>query len=281
MIVKISVLINTLNEEKNIRNCLECVSWADEIVVVDMHSDDKTVEIAKEYTDRIFMHERLGYADPARKFALEQATGDWILVVDADELVPVTLRDSLVEIVKTSQYDAVSIPHRNYFFGHPMKGSGWGPLQDMHIRFFKKEMMTYSDRVHAFAQLNKDARVFQLLDDRCAFIHFNYLDVEHFLDKLNRYTTIEAENALVAGEAFSAVKLFPKIAKEFIIRYVRLKGYKDGFQGLAMCLMMAFYRLSSALKLSIMERYNKQSDVRKPITAYYHQVAQEEIAKYK
>ena len=64
--VEISILIHTLNEERNIRNCLETVKWADEIIIIDMYSDDKTVEIAKEYTDKIFYHERMGYADPAR-----------------------------------------------------------------------------------------------------------------------------------------------------------------------------------------------------------------------
>ena len=86
--VEISILIHTLNEERNIRNCLETVKWADEIIIIDMYSDDRTVEITKEYTDKIFYHERMGYADPARQFGLEKATHEWVLQVDADELVP-------------------------------------------------------------------------------------------------------------------------------------------------------------------------------------------------
>ena len=96
----VSVLIHTLNEERNIRNCLETVIWAEEIIVVDMYSDDKTVEIAREYTDKIFYFERVGYVEPARKFALERATKPWILVVDADELVPRKLYEKLKEVTE-------------------------------------------------------------------------------------------------------------------------------------------------------------------------------------
>ena len=86
---RISVVINTLNEERRLPYALRSVQdWVDEIVVVDTHSDDKTVEIAEEFGARIFTHERVGYADPARAFAFARATGDWILILDADELVP-------------------------------------------------------------------------------------------------------------------------------------------------------------------------------------------------
>ena len=92
---KISAVINTLNEESNIAFCLETLKWCDEIIVVDMQSEDRTVEIAANFTDKIYNFERVGYVEPARKFAVEQATGDWILLIDADELVPKQLADKL------------------------------------------------------------------------------------------------------------------------------------------------------------------------------------------
>src|SRR5450759_1251360 len=91
---RISAVINTLNEERNLPFALRSVQdWVDEIVVVDMHSEDATRDIAKQYGARVFLHERLGYADPARAFALEQAVGDWILLIDADELIPAPLSE--------------------------------------------------------------------------------------------------------------------------------------------------------------------------------------------
>ena len=98
--MKISVVINTYNEEKNISRCLESVKgFADEIIVVDMHSADKTVEIAKKYGAQVFEHEYTRYVEPARNFALSRATGDWILLIDADEELSGTLRKKLEEII--------------------------------------------------------------------------------------------------------------------------------------------------------------------------------------
>ena len=113
----ISVFINTLNEAKRIRNCLESVRWADEIVVVDMHSDDDTVAIAREFTDKIFLFDRVGYCEPARKFAVEKTRAQWILNLDADEIVTVGLKNELLRVVQEGRWDAVHIPRVNYFWG--------------------------------------------------------------------------------------------------------------------------------------------------------------------
>lgn len=276
----ITVLIHTLNEERNIKNCLECVKWADDIVIIDMSSDDKTVEIARGYTDRIFLHERLRYADPARQFGLEQARNEWVLVVDADELVPIALRDRLLEIMTSGQYDAVSIPHSNYFFGHVMAGTGWGALQDKHVRFFRKQFMSYGQKIHGFAELNPSARVFTINDEKCSFIHFNYVDVEQFLEKLNRYTTIEAENAWAAQLPLNKFRVVRHIVREITKRFLKRQGYKDGFQGFLLACLMAGYQASAALKRYLMEKYQTK-DVRERILQEYSVIARQEIEKYK
>jgi glycosyltransferase involved in cell wall biosynthesis len=280
MTKKISVLINTLNEEKNIRNCLETIRWVDEIILVDMCSDDKTVEIAREYTDKIFTHKRMGYADPARKFALEQASNEWILVLDADELVPVELKNKLKEIINSNIYDAVLIPRKNYFFGHLMQGAGWGTLQDKQLRFYKKGFMNYTDRIHDFVQLDPRANVYNIENKNQGFIHFNYYDVEHFFEKFNRYTSIEATNGFQAGEKFSLLFSIYRMFKEFLVRFIKRKGYKDGFQGFALSFFMASYRLTSDLKLIIKERYSNE-DNRVSISNEYEQIAKNEIDKYR
>ncbi|MGZ0087194.1 glycosyltransferase family 2 protein [Caldibacillus thermoamylovorans] len=277
--INISVLINTFNEEKNIRNCLESVKWADEIIIVDMYSNDRTVEIAREYTDKIYMHERMGYVEPARQFALEKASNEWVLVVDADEMVPIELRNKLIEIAQSGEYDAVLIPRINYFFGHKMRGTGWGPLQDMQVRFFKKKYMKYGTRIHEFSNLDPSARVYKLKDKSVGFIHFNYIDVEHFLEKLNRYTTIEAKNAVDAGEKFSIAKLLLIMFKEFINRFIRKKGYVDGFQGFALSMLMMTYRLSAGLKHYLVERYSSVQ-TRQKILNEYSRIASDQLAKY-
>jgi len=277
--MSVSVLINTLNEEENIRNCLESVKWADEIILVDMYSDDKTVDIAKEYTDKIFMHDRMGYVEPARQFALEKATNNWILVLDADELISITLKKELLKIKEEDFYEVVYIPRKNYFFGEEMKATGWGPMNDKLLRFFKKNKVNFSSRIHKSIQVSKNAKKIDL-DKKAFIVHFNYLGVEHFLYKLNKYTTIEAENSYDNNEKFRLKNLIFSPIKEFLIRYVFQKGFKDGIKGFVLSFLMATYRLSSQIKLFFIEKYQNKN-VEKKIKNRYNEVAESILKNYR
>jgi len=277
----ISVIIHTFNEEKNIRNCLETVKWADEVIIVDMYSDDRTIEIAKEYTDKIYFFDRVGYVEPARQFALEKATHEWVLVVDADELVPLKLKNKLIEIMEKNLADVVFIPHNNYLFGRLMQGTGWGALQDYHPRFFKKIFVSFSEAIHAIFRINKDARVYYIDDPEAGFIHFSYIDAEHFLDKLNRYTTIEAKNM------FNGIKRAPSLIKfllilliEMLYRFIKRKGYKDGLYGFSLTILMVAYYASSYLKYNIMKKFNSENP-REKILIEYNEIAKKIIEEYK
>ncbi|MCQ2009521.1 glycosyltransferase family 2 protein [Sporolactobacillus sp. STSJ-5] len=269
---KISVLINTFNEEQNIRNCLESVKWADEIIVVDMYSEDTTVSIAREYTDKIYFFERMGYADPARQFALEKSSNEWILVVDADELIVNKLKDRLFNIANKDNYDVVWIPRKNYFFGKPLKATGWGPLQDKQCRFFKKQFMNYTNQIHRFVHLNENAKILFLEDDSLSIIHFNYLSYEHFIDKFNRYTTIEAKQ-IEKGKKISTATLITTSFKEFINRYFLKRGYRDGSIGLALSFLMVCYKITSLMKYKNMHDFNTD-DVDKHVRKIYTEIAQ-------
>lgn len=275
----VSVMVHTLNEEKNIRNCLETVKWADEIIVVDMYSDDRTTEIAAEYTGNIFYHERMGYADPARQFGLEKASNQWILILDADELVPLRLKEELVRIVDEDLGDIVSVPHNNYFFGKLMRFTGWGPLQDTHHRFFKKEYVFISDKIHSTFTEREDARIYEISDEKKGFIHFNYLDVEHFLDKLNRYTTIEARILYEADQDIKFKTLINQVFSEFRKRYFKLGGRKEGFRGFSLSFLMATYRLVTYTKLKLMKEYQTKNPSAK-IEDEYNKLAQEIKSEY-
>lgn len=275
----VSVLIHTLNEEKNIRNCLETVKWADEIIVVDMYSEDRTVEIAREYTDKIFSFERLGYADPARQFSLKKASNNWVFSVDADELVPKKLRDKLFSIMDEDAADVVYVPHNNYFFGDLVKYVGWGASQDFHARFFKKDFLTYTNDIHAFIKIEDGAREYKIENPEEGFIHFNYIDVEHFIEKMNRYTTIEAKRLFDSGETINSKQLLRRVLGEFKFRYMDLKGYKEGFKGFSLSMLMATYRLVSYVKLSLMREHDSKNP-REKISEKYQNLADEVILEY-
>jgi len=277
----ISAIVHTLNEEQNIKNCLECLTWADEIIVVDMHSEDKTLEIARQYTDKIFLHERCRYVEPARQFALQQTSHQWVLVVDADEMVPVTLRNTLLQIAGTGLYDVIWIPRLNYLFGHAMQGSGRSANDDCQLRFFKKPFIAYADRIHMSPQVHPNARVHHLCGEEQALVHFNYIDLEHYIEKLNRYTTIEAENNYAAGKIFNLEEVWQRSISE-ISNIVFHKGgiEKDGDFGVGWGMLMALYHFTAALKLKLINDYNT-TQPRNAILDQYQSIADEIIKQHR
>jgi glycosyltransferase involved in cell wall biosynthesis len=278
MIPRISVVINTLNEEKNLPFALRSVRhWTDEIVVVDMHSDDRTVEIAREFGARVFFHERMGLADPARAFALEQASGDWILMLDADEIVPQPLSQTLMNIAGSGNADAVCIPWLNYLLGGPLMHTNWGPHQDTHIRFCRKGIMRPTAAVHDFLHIVPGSRIVSLrFEPGLAIVHFNCLDSQQFIEKLNRYTSIEAKQALERGEWITPIGALLKAAKEFGSRYFKGMGILDGWRGFYLSLFMSFYRIAAAAKVQEL----KALGPREWVESVYRREAEEILKTY-
>lgn len=274
----ISVVINTLNEEKNLPYTLRSVcDWADEIIVVDMNSDDRTVEIAKDYGAKIYFHERILAFDAAREFAIAQASGTWILVLDADELVPEPLSRKIMEITLQNEIDVVFIPRLNYLLGEVLMYTRWGADQDKQLRLFRKDKLTTSATIHNFMKPVDGANILELnYTSGMAIVHFNYLDSTHFIEKLNRYTSIEAHQSLERGEKHNYFHMVSAAAKEFMIRFIKNKGYKDGWRGLYLSLLMLFYRVVTNIKLKELETIGERSQ----IESHYHAEAERFLADY-
>lgn len=240
--MKISAIVHTLNEEKNIEACLKCLVWVDEIIIIDMYSDDKTVEICKRYTTNIFSFERSGgIVEPAREFALTKATGDWILIVDADERIPVTLANKLKEIAASGNYDHVEIPFKNYLFGKWMNYSGMFP--DYHPRFFKKGMVTSSNKVHGKFKTSGNCLKLDQSNEGLCVTHFGYKTINQYVEKLNRYTDAEVEKFIIQNKKFTKMKMVMAGFYEFRRRYFSKKGYKDGVHGIIVSLLRGFYHI--------------------------------------
>lgn len=245
---KISAVINTRNEEKNIGYCLETLRWCDEIVVVDMESTDRTVEIGRRFTNRIFSYPLVTNFDLAKKFAVEQATGDWILLLDADEMISPSLASTLRQLACKEGVDIVEIPFRHYIMGECIEYTGWGytPLP----RFFRRGAVYFTGIIHDYMHCFDGASLMRLDSHReNCIIHFNYRDATHFVEKLNRYTSIEALNFFERGFHFSYYKLILESLREFYRRYFPGLGYREGVRGFSLSLMMAFYRALTYIKL--------------------------------
>lgn len=233
---KISVIINTFNEEKNIETALKSVSFADEVIVCDMNSQDNTVEIAKKSGAQVIFYKYTGFVEPARNFAISKVSNPWILILDADERIENELRVRIKEIVaKTKNYDFVKIPRKNIIFGKWVK-SGWWP--DYQIRLFKKGKVTWGDKIHSQPKtLGKGLSL--PTEEKYALIHNNYQSIGQFIERMNRYTTIEADELEKQKVKFEWKYLIEKPLSEFLSRFFANKGYQDGLHGLVLSILQA------------------------------------------
>lgn len=251
---KISTVINTLNEEKNLQRAIASVkNFSDEIVVVDMMSSDKTRDIAKKFGAKVYEYERVGYVEPARNFAISKVMNpsdsrgsQWIFILDADEEVPMTLVKKIKELAKESDADYYRIPRKNIIFGKWMKHSRWWP--DYNIRFFKKGFVTWNEVIHSVPMTQGRGKDLPS-EEELSIVHFHYDSLEQYIDRLNRYTSEHAKIIIEKGYKFSWVDLIKKPADEFLSRYFFGEGYKDGLHGLALSLLQAFSELVLYLKI--------------------------------
>ena len=264
---KISVVINTLNEEQNLPRVLASIKGlADEIIVVDMESDDGTVKIAKEAGAKVYMHKKTGYVEPARNFAIGKATGDWILILDADEELSQDLKDKTREIAmpagrqvnSPTPTDYYRIARKNVIFGKWMEHTGWWP--DYNIRFFKKGKVTWNEIIHSVPTTLGEGKDLPA-EEQLAIVHNNYPDLDAYLVRMNRYTSIQAKLLQQEGRRYHFVwrDLIIAPSKEFISRYFTGEGYKDGAHGLALSLLQAFSELTIYLKVWQSEKFQPQA----------------------
>lgn len=262
---RISALISTYNEADNLPTAMASLTpWVDEIVVVDSESTDGTAALAERLGARVFPFPYTGTGDAARTLGVEKCTGDWILVLDADELVTTPLAARLRQIAEADEVDVVGIPRINYMLGAPVLHTGWGPEHETIQRFFRKGKLTPSPRIHQCLVPAADAREMRLPHEgEARLIHFNYLDATQFLEKLNRYTTQEARLAFEEGQRVTPLRSLRRMLYEFRMRYFKVKGYKDGWRGFYLSLMMAFYRLATDVKLRELHEVGDREAVRR------------------
>jgi glycosyltransferase involved in cell wall biosynthesis len=242
--MKISVVISAFNEEQKIKNCLESVKWADEIIFIDLESTDKTLEIARQYTSHIFSHKNLGIIEPVRNFSIAKASGDWILLLDADEEIPPSLAEKLQTLSKqeaSSNITHIKLPRKNIIFNKWIQHSGWWP--DYQIRFFKKRTIHWQDTVHSVPEVTGEG--ITLSYEQYAIIHHNYENITQFFHRnFEKYAKLEAEALLKNGYIFDIKDIVRFPLREFLSRYFAREGYKDGLHGLILSILMAFYHFA-------------------------------------
>jgi glycosyltransferase involved in cell wall biosynthesis len=244
----VSAVIIAYNEEKNIERCLSSLVWADEIVVIDGGSQDKTVEICERkdavWADRIRVYKRPwdGFKNQ-RNFSLEKASHNWILVVDADERCSPELAQKIRELLKSEPpFRAYKVRRLEYFLGKEIKHGIWSPsYQD---RFFHREGVRYVNDIHEYPKFQREpGTLHEPLE------HSPDFTVEKFLDKMNKYTTVEAIDRLKQGRRTNLFRLFFAFPAMFLKTYFYYEGYKDGVHGFVISLMEGVSRAVRHIKM--------------------------------
>lgn len=262
---KISVAIATFNEEENIGPCLESVKWADEIIVVDGSSIDKTREIAKKLGAKVIKTTNKPMFHINKNMAIDACTGDWILQLDADERVTPELAAEMKKIaqkpIKKSIPIAYWIKRKNYFLGRFLKKGGQYP--DPVIRFFKKGKARLPEKsVHE--QMKVDGKVGWLKND---LIHLATPKFSRYLLRENRYATLEAADMFKKKLPISpfTIMIYIIIAplRTFLSIFFRHKGFVDGWQGFVFALFSGLHHAWAFAKYCKMRMSKEKVDIRK------------------
>ncbi|MBU2541409.1 MAG: glycosyltransferase family 2 protein [Candidatus Omnitrophica bacterium] len=239
----ISVVIITKNEEKNIVSCLESVSgWADEIIVVDDESTDETLSLAKRFSSKVFSR-KMDIEGAHRNWAYAQAENDWVLSLDADERVTEELKNEIDKALSNpTDYNGFTIPRKNFIGKHWIKSSGWYPSPQ--LKLFRKDKFKYEEAaVHPKA----------FMSDPCGhlksdIIHYSYKNIEDFINKLNKQTTLEAQKWYNQAKPMRLGHFLWRSFDRFMRSFFGKKGFKGGFWGFVVAFCAGLYQFLSYLK---------------------------------
>jgi len=251
----ISVVVITKNEEANIADCLKSVSWAEEVIVLDDNSSDNTVNLARQFTDKVISR-KMDVEGIHRNYAYSLARNAWVLSLDADERTSIELETELRQLFKDQPHDkAYTIPIKTFIGTRWIRYAGWYPAPK--VRLFEKEFFKYEEvEVHP--------RVF--IQGSCGhlkgdIIHYSYRDFHDFFQSLNNQTTLEAKKWLKERRRINFIKMYRKALSRFLKAYIQKAGFRDGLLGFVVSWAGAAYQFMSYVKY--WEMMEAQSEKRK------------------
>ena len=232
---QVSVIVIALNQEDNIVPCLETVRWADDLVIVDSGSEDRTLELARGFTDRIFTIDWPGFG-AAKNYALQQARGDWVFSLDTDERVSKDLQDEILSVVRgEGGFAGYRLPRKNYFGDRWVRYLGWYP--DYTLRLFLRDKGRFRERaVHEEVVVNGPVGFLKAPLD-----HYSYASVSDYLVRQDRYAFLSAQEMLKEGRRPRTGELFWRPLSHFLKLYVLRLGFLEGRLGYTLALLSSLY----------------------------------------
>lgn len=244
----LSVCIITRNEEAHIRACIESVSWADEWIVIDSNSTDRTLEIAREMGAKVVINPFETFV-AQKNLALDHATGDWILSIDADERVSPELGEEIRAVVAGDRPEvAFSMPRKTWYFGQWILHGGWYP--DRKLRLTRRGRSRWSGR-NPHDHLYADGPTGELHGD---LIHYTYRDISDHLRTIDSFTTIAAREMHAAGRGHALLHMLVNPPARFLRMYLLRRGFLDGIPGFIVACLAAYYVFLKYVKLWEMQK---------------------------
>lgn len=247
-ITAITAIVLTKNEEHHIADCLRTLTWADELIVFDSFSTDRTVEIARQCGAQVIQHAFQNFASQ-RNAALAAATTGWVFFVDADERCTADLAQEIRMVAKTDEHAVWSTPRDNYLFGRLTRGAGWYPDYQARLFLVGRAMFDPSREVHELPAFDGALGYLQH-----TLIHYNYDTVAQFHEKQRRYAELDAGILYKQGVRPKPRNFVLQPLREFQRRFFSLKGYRDGLHGLRLCMLLAYYNFDMYRRLARMWR---------------------------
>jgi len=242
---RLSVIVITFNEEKNIERCLRSIQWADEIIVVDSFSTDSTIEIVKKFTNKILQHEYDGDIRQ-RERGFEISSSEWLMYIDADEEVTIELQSQILEVIKThGAREGYSFVRKSQIFGKWTEHGGWFP--DYVFRLFRKDCYDAElAEVHGGFAVDGEKGILNGL-----LLHYTYDSVDQYLSKMNDYTSLALFNKLKENPSVNVgpLKIIFSPVSHFLRKFISQKGYKDGLYGFILAMLGGIYTFALYAKL--------------------------------
>ncbi len=240
---KLSIVIITKNEEKNIERCLKSVQWADEIVVVDNGSTDRTPGICRQYATKVILQpEWLGFG-PLKQVAVNAATHNWILSIDSDEEVSEGLKSEIQTILQRPQFHGYRIKRQSFYLGKPIRFCGW--QRDYPLRLFDRRFGNFNDSiVHESVRLTGHVSKLEQ-----PIFHYTYPTVRSHIERMNRYTDLGLSKLIAQQKSSSLIGAVARGLAKFIKMYFLQQGFRDGRIGFVLCYNSAFGVYLKYLKL--------------------------------
>ena len=252
MAIQLTAVIITHNEERNIARCLESL-WgiADEVVVVDSFSTDRTQEICTEYKARFYQRVFDGYSSQ-KNYGISLARFPYILSLDADEALTECLKKDLMRVKEQGSQDGYRVRRSTNYCGHWIRHGGWYP--DIKLRLFDKSKGTWSNHlVHEEVIMTEGSRVAML---KGSLLHYSYYSVDEHIILSNRYSTLAAEELYRNGSSFALLKMMVKPSVRFIRDYIFRLGFLDGFSGFLIARITAHATMLKYAKLHVLKKGN-------------------------